>query len=325
MSISYSDCEHNDQTFVTSFVKPEECCCKPCDIQTVGFTYNTQTGQFANTTTAGTGTTILGWSWNFGDPASGTNNISALQNPVHNFSAPGTYHVCLYVFAKNNCGISCCEMFCLDIIIPESICSIQSGYTYTYQFLPGNKVQYNFTATPVLNPTAPPASVQYTWTFGDPTSGALNTLVTSSSTATHIYNSCPFLPLWKKCPATVCLHIQLTTPEGNICSSDTCFNISLKKIIVLDTVVLPPHFRYTIKAYPNPAQEKVTFQIEGGDAENMTLEIYDMMGTKLWTNPISATHSSFDVDVSHFIDGTYLYMLKVDDVVVNSDKLLIIR
>jgi gliding motility-associated-like protein len=37
-------------------------------------------------------------SWNFGDPASGAANTSALQNPTHNFSAAGTYTVKLLLF-----------------------------------------------------------------------------------------------------------------------------------------------------------------------------------------------------------------------------------
>jgi gliding motility-associated-like protein len=36
---------------------------------------------------------IYKWWWNFGDPASGAANTSTLQNPVHLFSAPGTYTV----------------------------------------------------------------------------------------------------------------------------------------------------------------------------------------------------------------------------------------
>ncbi|MBK0404565.1 PKD domain-containing protein [Adhaeribacter sp. BT258] len=35
------------------------------------------------------------WLWNFGDPASGVNNTSTLQNPCHTFSAPGTYTISL--------------------------------------------------------------------------------------------------------------------------------------------------------------------------------------------------------------------------------------
>ncbi len=39
------------------------------------------------------------FTWNFGDPASGANNTSLLQNPIHNFSGPGRYNVSL---ATNN-------------------------------------------------------------------------------------------------------------------------------------------------------------------------------------------------------------------------------
>jgi PKD repeat protein len=35
------------------------------------------------------------WSWNFGDPASGTNNTSTQQNPVHTFQSFGVFNVTL--------------------------------------------------------------------------------------------------------------------------------------------------------------------------------------------------------------------------------------
>ena len=37
------------------------------------------------------------WSWNFGDPASGPANTSALRNPRHTFASPGTYTITLIV------------------------------------------------------------------------------------------------------------------------------------------------------------------------------------------------------------------------------------
>src|SRR5204862_2109336 len=33
------------------------------------------------------------WSWDFGDPGSGTANTSALRNPSHTYNSPGTYTV----------------------------------------------------------------------------------------------------------------------------------------------------------------------------------------------------------------------------------------
>jgi uncharacterized repeat protein (TIGR01451 family) len=44
----------------------------------------------------------LGWSWNFGDPTSGSDNSSTDQNPYHTFSSEGNYTVTLT--AEDDCG-----------------------------------------------------------------------------------------------------------------------------------------------------------------------------------------------------------------------------
>ncbi|MFA6183445.1 MAG: PKD domain-containing protein, partial [Acidithiobacillus sp.] len=47
---------------------------------------------------------ISGWHWNFGDPTSGIQNTSILQNPAHTFAGAGTYLVQLITFTGNNCS-----------------------------------------------------------------------------------------------------------------------------------------------------------------------------------------------------------------------------
>jgi len=42
------------------------------------------------------------YTWDFGDPASGTNNTSTIKNPRHVFSAPGTYTIKLTTAGPNN-------------------------------------------------------------------------------------------------------------------------------------------------------------------------------------------------------------------------------
>ncbi|MEN9497710.1 MAG: hypothetical protein RL750_609 [Bacteroidota bacterium] len=42
------------------------------------------------------------YNWDFGDPASGTNNTSTIKNPRHVFSAPGTYTIKLTTAGPNN-------------------------------------------------------------------------------------------------------------------------------------------------------------------------------------------------------------------------------
>ncbi len=49
------------------------------------------------------GSTITNWSWNFGEPASGTANTSTLPNPTHTYSAAGTYSVLLTITNNGNC------------------------------------------------------------------------------------------------------------------------------------------------------------------------------------------------------------------------------
>jgi PKD repeat protein len=66
---------------------------------------------FNNTSIPGYGgnncNAITTYSWDFGDPASGTNNTSNLSNPCHIFSGPGTYTVTLTANTPSNiCGPS---------------------------------------------------------------------------------------------------------------------------------------------------------------------------------------------------------------------------
>ena len=78
------------------------------------FTYtstNCTSFQFQNTSSSGCNT-IKSSLWNFDDPLSGLNDSSTLSNPVHTFSAPGTYQVTLIV---ENCTWD------LDTIIQQVI------------------------------------------------------------------------------------------------------------------------------------------------------------------------------------------------------------
>jgi PKD repeat protein len=57
---------------------------------------------FADGSTPGLGgAPIVGWHWDFGDPASGSQDIATAQDPSHTFSAPGNYPVTLTVTDAN--------------------------------------------------------------------------------------------------------------------------------------------------------------------------------------------------------------------------------
>jgi len=72
-----------------------------CVPPTAGFTFEIDFG-FATFTDTSTGTGIDTWSWDFGNPGSGEDNTSTLQNPTHLFTSTGSFDVVLTVTGE--CG-----------------------------------------------------------------------------------------------------------------------------------------------------------------------------------------------------------------------------
>jgi len=158
------------------------------------FTYSSttckgQAVQFTDLSQTNGGGSITQWHWNFGDPTSGLNNNSTVQNPLHTFAIAGSYSVTLII--QNATG-------CMDTII-KSI---------TINALP----LANFSADTVClnNPTlftdlsVPNAAniISWLWNFGD---GGYSPM----QNPTHSY-------------ATYgTFNVTLTVVNSNGCSKDT--------------------------------------------------------------------------------------------------------
>jgi len=99
-----------------------------CAGQTVPFTDLSQTNG---------GGSIVAWEWNFGDPGSGSGNNSTLQNPVHMFTAPGTFTVSLIVTNINGCKDTIYKSVPINaapvpaISGPQTVCAGTSSHVYT--------------------------------------------------------------------------------------------------------------------------------------------------------------------------------------------------
>jgi PKD repeat protein len=57
---------------------------------------------FTNTSSVANSSTLT-YQWNFGDPGSGAQNTSSLQNPSHLYTTAGTYSVNLTVTSSDGC------------------------------------------------------------------------------------------------------------------------------------------------------------------------------------------------------------------------------
>lgn len=108
------------------------------------------------------GFSLIGQVWDFGDPGSGSANTSGLPNPVHGFSASGSFTTQLVLYY--NCGGTDTLKKVVTVGTPavQSGTSICSGQTTTL--------------------TAPPGALSYTWN-----TGAFSTAISVSPSVTTAY------------------------------------------------------------------------------------------------------------------------------------------
>jgi len=105
------------------------------------------------------GISITNYTWDFGDPASGANNISSLENPSHAFSPAGIYNVSLTISSGSGCTSSVTKQIEIPDFDPPVFADPAARCA-------GNALE--FAATP--NPDI----IELTWDFGDPASGPAN-------------------------------------------------------------------------------------------------------------------------------------------------------
>jgi PKD repeat protein len=97
------------------------------------FTYDSIAGlDYQYTDQSVTNSSLISWNWDFGDPASGTNNLSYSQNPQHLYSGSGIYSVKLLIHAINGCKDSVVKTVFIriplnQVIILGHITNIQTG------------------------------------------------------------------------------------------------------------------------------------------------------------------------------------------------------
>ena len=102
-------------------------------------------------------TNISGWSWDFGDPASGAANTSSLQDPQHIFSNAGFYNVTLT--ATDQSGCISVKTLTVEIVAPPL-----ASFTIPTASCEGASVFFEATGS----------FTDISWDFGDPTSGDAN-------------------------------------------------------------------------------------------------------------------------------------------------------
>ena len=74
--------------------------------------------------------------------------------------------------------------------------------------------------------------------------------------------------------------------------------------------------------YPNPAKEMIFLNFEVGDQENVTFELYDVLGKQQTISRLSATNQH-QIKLSNVQPGIYFYRIVSNDASIEAGKLII--
>ena len=154
---------------ITAGPCPPPSTCTPVPGASISFTITAPICNPVQFNGSSSGLTSL--SWNFGDPASGGNNTSALTNPTHTFTSAGWYTVTYTGVDGNSCVHTVSQAVPVPLAADFSfagVCGVMN-FTDHSTFLPPNSI------------------TSWSWTFpsgSPPTSNAQNPTVTWSGTGT---------------------------------------------------------------------------------------------------------------------------------------------
>ncbi len=280
--------------------------------------------QFNNHSTYIPGLPISQYSWDFGDPASGTDNTSNDKDPIHIYSSTGNYTATLEVTGNDGClssfqlEVEVLSGPFVDFVVPQSTCS-DEGLLFL-----------GFESSEILN---------YKWDFGDPTSGAAN--ISTSSRAIHtfsasgLYNVSLTATDIYECVTTVTKSLSVTTTSlaGQIAANQS-FPMCFGEEVTLDaptgglaylwsngestqtiTTAAPGIYSVTI-ADPTGCQyipNDINVSVEGVINRKITATIYEdnysYLGDQYFDSIVICQGESFSFNATYINSATYAWSM----------------
>ncbi|MGB0931220.1 MAG: T9SS type A sorting domain-containing protein [Chitinophagales bacterium] len=104
---------------------------------------------------------------------------------------------------------------------------------------------------------------------------------------------------------------------GNTCQPANCDSIFTTSIHYDITTHYPTHF------YPNPAQNRVTFQHRLPKGKEAVLEVYDLKGRLINNEKLIIDNEELVLDIEAWESGLYLYRVRIEGREVSSGKLVV--
>jgi len=222
-------------------------------------------------------TNISNWEWNFGDPASDTNNISVLQNPAHTYNSAGTYSVELTLTTIHGCQ---------NTYVSNNLITVYPNPVASFEAQPSTSNIYHPTIAFINNSID---AVSWTWNFGN----------LGQSTSTVFEPSFTYDD-----DGTYLVTLFVLSPHG--CADSTS-----------GEVVMKPEFTFFIPNVFTPDNDGLNdyFQGVGKNFNDYKMLIYDRWGKLIFeTNDYAKPWYGKRNNTNEFcMAGVYVYIITVVD------------
>ncbi|MCT4623496.1 MAG: PKD domain-containing protein [Schleiferiaceae bacterium] len=230
--------------------------------------------------------------WDFGD-----GNTSTSPNPVHTYSAPGTYIYCLQVDS--------CPTVCDTLVVMGNPSTCQALFAIdTNSIAPGNVNIFN------LSTPANMLGVQYLWDFGDGNTSTLpypsHTYANSGTYVLCLAINVPASPATPACSDLYCDTLKI----------DSLGNLVLKTAASFTINILDPNATVSINEdqisefnlFPNPAGDFTRLEFNAFKANKAKFTLTNLNGQILKTESLEFKPGSnrIEINMSNLNEGLYL-------------------
>lgn len=264
---------------------------------------------FSANATPGPGTTVVGYSWTFGDGYSSTD-----ANPTHTYQGSGVYVVCVTVYAVNELGECCQTTICKQIqvecepkdceaVIEEIILSSPANPEGNCEVIVEAVV--SFVNRPVVG---------YFWNFGDGTTGT-----SSGSSTLHnfpgpgIYNVCVTIILASSpdecCSFTFCQEVEVFCPDVK----GRAANDNVIEVIESSFNDQDVRTNDDLGLFPNPGNEQLNVVLNIDEASNSQVSVMNIEGKEVMNESIMLGGGNMKtLDVTQLPAGIYVIQVRTE-------------
>lgn len=110
--------------------------------------------------------------------------------------------------------------------------------------------------------------------------------------------------------------------DSSLCVADTTEAFRMK---IATPQPVPAVISGFVTAYPNPAKDQITFVYQYTGADNATLDVYDVLGTKMGEYILKAAKGQYVLGLTNFSNGVYYYRVTTPCCEVGTGKFVLVK